>query len=390
MTGICGSTTRLQQILSTISHRGDKNLEQEALGIALLEIEGRVQHDPQWVMDGDVYNFSEPKLSNVRKYDGEYAIAWIEDSLHVARDVLGYKPLFVNDNGEFCSENTIQGREVLPGQILKWDGNWQEIAKREIPKPLGEGSQEVLKKAIVEAVDKRSKLKEAALLFSGGVDSTLLAVLLQDRLRLKCYTTGIEGSKDVHYSEQVASELGLDHTIEVIERDEIEEALPKVIKIIKSDNIMKVGVAMTGYFAARNTHEKIIFSGLGSEEVFAGYSRHRKALEQGFDAVQEECWAGLKTMWQRDLDRDDLLVSSTGKELRAPFLDSQVIQEAMKIPADQKISAETSKVVLRAIAKELGVPQIAADRPKQAAQYGSGIDKTIRKILKSNSKALNI
>ncbi|MCD6414091.1 MAG: asparagine synthetase B [Candidatus Diapherotrites archaeon] len=259
------------------------------------------------------------------------------------------------------------------------------------PKPAKGGKGE-LKKSIVASIDKNCKgLKEAGLLFSGGVDSTLLAVLLRDRLNLHCYCAGIQGSQDLEWSKRVAKELGLNLKTIIITKEELEQELPKIVKLV-GPNIMKVGVATPFYFCMREAKEKVFFSGLGTEELFAGYHRHENALRQGgYRTVEEEIVKGLKSMWERDITRDTAVAKAFNKGLRVPFLDEKVIAVSLGIPAERKIKLEppVKKLVLREIALELGVPKEVAWRPKKAAQYGSGVDKVIRKVMTISRRNLN-
>jgi len=119
------------------------------------------------------------------------------------------------------------------------------------------------------------------------------------------------------------------------------------------------------------------FGGLGSEEIFAGYNRHDKSED-----INEECWKGLNQMWQRDLVRDCALANSTGVTVSTPFLDRDLILESMAIPGEEKIKGDVKKHILREIAEELGLPHEFAFRKKQAAQYGSKIDKAMQRLTK--------
>ena len=116
---------------------------------------------------------------------------------------------------------------------------------------------------------------------------------------------------------------------------------------------------------------------MGSEEIFAGYERHNQA-----ENIQEECWQGLKLMWSRDLVRDFNLAKELNIKIKTPFLDKELIEYAMKLPAEWKIVREKKKVILREVAEEfLGE---FAWRKKKAAQYGSCFDKAIAKLAKKN------
>jgi asparagine synthase (glutamine-hydrolysing) len=75
-------------------------------------------------------------------------------------------------------------------------------------------------------------------------------------------------------------------------------------------------------------------------------------------------------------------------ELRVPYLDLQIINIAMNTPMKYKINDVNDrlrKCILREVAMDLGVPQEIVERPKKAAQYGSGIHKILtRSILKDS------
>ena len=61
------------------------------------------------------------------------------------------------------------------------------------------------------------------------------------------------------------------------------------------------------------------------------------------------------------------------------------LQEAMVIPASEKILSATDslrKRPVRALAKNLGLPDSIVSRPKKAMQYGSGVQKIVTKLLK--------
>jgi asparagine synthase (glutamine-hydrolysing) len=61
---------------------------------------------------------------------------------------------------------------------------------------------------------------------------------------------------------------------------------------------------------------------------------------------------------------------------------------AMNIPMKYKIDGvddQLRKCILREVARDLGVPEKNVKRPKKAAQYGSGIDKMMRRVLKEEN-----
>src|SRR3989338_4683910 len=83
-----------------------------------------------------------------------------------------------------------------------------ERAKREIAKIL------------IEAVKKRVSPK-FGILFSGGVDSTLIAFICKQlKCNFTCYTVGIESSDDIEWAGKIAKEYNLDWKHKVFSLDE--------------------------------------------------------------------------------------------------------------------------------------------------------------------------
>ncbi len=256
---------------------------------------------------------------------------------------------------------------------------------------VGHGSKDAVKRALVAAVRKRIPQQPFGIFFSGGVDSSLIALLCAKE-QATCYAVGFQGEgmempPDILAARKVASFLGIRLVEKVFTEKEIEPIIKRAISIlpkplideIDADYVVKIGVASVVIAAAGLAKEKIFFSGLGSEEIFAGYERHVKA-----DDVNTECWNGLLKMWQRDLVRDAAVGKELGITVLTPFLDPDVIIGAMRIPGDKKIIGEHKKAILREIAEELGLPHEMAWRKKQGAQYGSRFDKALEKLAKMN------
>jgi asparagine synthase (glutamine-hydrolysing) len=149
--------------------------------------------------------------------------------------------------------------------------------------------------------------------------------------------------------------------------------------MIEDSHVVKVEVGLTMYVACLQAVKdgcKVIYSGLGSEEVFAGYQRHRESSD-----INQECIKGLLGLHERDLYRDDVLTINAGLELRTPFLDKELIEFGLKIPGKYKIYQGREKYILRLAAAELGVMKEVCERKKKAAQYGSNVDKMLKKIV---------
>ena len=242
-----------------------------------------------------------------------------------------------------------------------------------------------LAESIVQSVRKRA-VPKAGILFSGGVDSSLIAFILKKlNCNFTCYTVGIENSDDIAFAQKVANEYRFSFKHKILNLDELESVIKSVIKILNDADIVKISVGSVLYAAGKLAladGNNVLFGGLGSEEIFAGYKRHEDALQNGFEALHKECWNGLKGMWQRDLARDFAIAKQLGLDLRTPFLDKGLIKVAMSIHPMYKIDKESKKIILREAAEFIGLKKEFAWRKKQAAQYGSNFVNGIEKLAK--------
>ncbi|MGM5484998.1 MAG: diphthine--ammonia ligase [Nanobdellota archaeon] len=341
----------------------------------------------------------------LNRLDGVYAFFyWKDDKIILARDILGVKPLFFNrHNFAFASERKAlpkhEMEELNPRKILRFDLKEKKarLTEREFfhTGSTDEAHEEIIDKTgklFDEAVRKRLPEKdiEIGVLFSGGIDSTLIAKRLKDLgVRFRCYTAGFheEGTKepeDITYAKRIAEDLDLDLEIRYITREDIEKYLKKLLPLIEDSNVVKTGVALPFYIScemAKKDNVKLMFSGLGSEEIFAGYQRHRDSSD-----INEECISGLLNMHERDLYRDDVVSMAHNMELRLPFLDKNLIRYALQIPPKYKLDKERDKIIIRETAED--IPDYVRWRKKRAAQYGSRFDNAIKKLSKRNGYRL--
>ncbi len=244
-----------------------------------------------------------------------------------------------------------------------------------------------LKETITKAIELRAK-NNFGILFSGGIDSTLIAFICKKLDKnFTCYNVGLKNSPDVEYAQKVAYKLNLKLRTKIYTVEEIEPLLKKVASIVKDTGTVKLSVGSVVYAASELAAEdniKSLFSGLGSEEIFAGYERHWLAYNGKWENVHEECWNGLSLMWDRDFTRDVPISKSLKTNLLLPFLDKDVIQAAMNIHPMYKLNESDKKIILRETAEDLGLDKDFCWRKKKAAQYGSYFQKAIEKLTKKN------
>lgn len=244
-------------------------------------------------------------------------------------------------------------------------------------------TKEEVKQSLLEAVKKRIPKTKFGVFFSGGVDSTLLALLCkQNNADFTCYSVGLKDSPDIIAGKEVAKILGLELKQKLFSLEEAQELFKKTAKLFKTPDILNVGVGAVVIAASelgKSDGVNTFFGGLGSEEIFAGYKRHLESKDP-----HAECWKGLKSMWKRDFVRDFTVAKEIKIKVLVPFLDGDLIIKAMGIPAERKINEEQKKIILREIAEELGVPKKFAWRDKKAAQYGSWFNKAVEKLAHRN------
>ncbi|HSG05002.1 MAG TPA: asparagine synthase C-terminal domain-containing protein, partial [Nitrospiria bacterium] len=229
-------------------------------------------------------------------------------------------------------------------------------------------------------------------IFSGGVDSVLVASLLQRAGKnIICYCTGTKDSGDIKAARKVASELGLTIKTAIVDEEIVENILPEIIRSVEESGLLQVEVAVPMYMAAKLAAEddiRVMYTGQAADELFAGYPWYNTILkDHGYLRLHEKLWEDLNLLYTDTLEREDKLTMAHSIELRAPYLDRDVITTAMRISPRLKLEGGADKLrkrVHRQAAVELGVPPSIAFRGKEPAQSGSGIHGIIRQIAESS------
>ncbi len=418
MCGIAGGDGA-EDLLGELQHRGDTSRVDGNLGHVLHavvnEVEQPLERDGRLVANCEIYDWEERAdehgidarndadllLALLDRYgaealdmvDGVYAFAYERDGeMVLARDPLGVKPLYYSTGPfAFASERQAleaDGRDVRvlhPRHLLRVDEDGVTTEYRGWPFRVDE--QEVdaetaaqgIAERLEQAIMARVPDEPVALLFSGGVDSAIIAAVLdRNDVDFTAYTAGarfgnVDAPRDVDAAERAADMMDIPHETVTLDLDDVRERVPAVVDRLRDASTVKIGVALTLDAALDVADERVAMSGLGAEQLYGGYARQIRDLNR------EGMW-GLRGLFHRDLERDDIVAMRQGAELRLPFLDTALVDHAFTVPAGLKEVDGTRKHVLRMAAELLGVPHDVAWRGKRAAQYGSNMDKALDRL----------
>jgi asparagine synthase (glutamine-hydrolysing) len=251
----------------------------------------------------------------------------------------------------------------------------------------------MLSKTLIKTLSLNTKKHlrpNCGILFSGGVDSSLVAVLSSKYLPdITLITVGFEYSNDVKWADTAAGLLSLKNNlhIKIIDLAEMGSIIPRILEVLKTDNPMTISLGIPLYIAcieAKKNNIDLLLAGQGADELFGGYQRYRAI--NGMDALQDAITADVERLPERDIKRDNTIARAAGVELAAPYLESEVIEFGLSIPPELKVREVdgelAGKYILRKAAETM-IPGEIAWRNKKALQYGSGVWGALGKLART-------
>lgn len=402
-----------------------------------------------------------------KRFNGMFAFAIVErDSgkLTLVRDRLGIKPLYyTEDKGKrirFASSlpailaggdvdtsidpvalnfymsfhavvpppfTMIKGvRKVEPGTIVSFEANGNRTDDRywtlsfnrtaEEANRSREAWEEAVHTELRAAVDRRMVADvPVGVLLSGGLDSSLIVGLLAEagQQHLKTFSIGFESvngeiGDEFKYSDIVAKHFGTEHNQLFIESNKLIESLPETIQAMSEPMVSydNVGFYLLSKEVAK--HVKVVQSGQGADEIFAGYhwypplvdsndplrdyaanffdrdhAEYAEMIEAKHvngdhaldyvrghfnragadDAVDKALRLDSTVMLVDDpVKRVDNMTMAWGLEARVPFLDHELVELAAKVPAREKLR-DGGKGILKDIGRKI-IPSEVINRPK--------------------------
>ena len=279
--------------------------------------------------------------------------------------------------GEFTlSTDTLTARDrygIMPGSIPAG----RVLTKTRAFSVCPEVPELSLNDAVLEAVRLRVEAASdgnAVVTLSGGVDSTLIAVLAG----LPCIAVGMEGSHDLTAAVSAADRLGLTLQARTITEDDLIDALPGLLRVIPRRAPMDIEIGLTGYFvgqAAWNAGADRILTGQAADELFGGYARYGRRTDLRAELTKD--FLGLAA--QRE--RDAAAAAVSGVWYSMPYMDERVVTASRKFGDEELVAGDLRKIALRKVAEKY-LPVDLAWKAKKAMQYGSGISAALRKIAK--------
>jgi asparagine synthase (glutamine-hydrolysing) len=262
-------------------------------------------------------------LDFINKLNGMFAIAIHDsrdDSLHLIRDRMGKKPLWISqlNNGTlfFASEvralmlarpdRTLRTEmiaevmqygyinspnsafneihQVPPASVISWRNGktmtatyWTADFDAKVTIPYEEALETT--KELIEAAVSRRLISERPLgsFLSGGYDSTVVTAYMAKLMKEKVQTYSIgfhsEAFNEAHYAKQVANYLGTNHHEEILSPDPA-LVIEKISHVL--DQPFADSSIVPTYLLAKFARENLIVAlgGDGGDEVFGGYDRY--------------------------------------------------------------------------------------------------------------------
>lgn len=370
-------------------------------------------------------------FKDVRKFvdelDGVFAFVLYDRSnqtVHVARDMIGIRPLFWTGNCTkpiaFASEakgllfhpiaETQTCVQFPPGHCLRLalSKNTEKTLLHpfttrlqtlgiSVPIQNPEASASYRNKAIRNllhsAVRKRlMSCRSIGCLLSGGLDSSLVTSIVVREMgkmgvkpcEIHTYSIGMPGSVDLHNAKIVSRFLGTVHHEVMLSEEDFLNAIPETIWHIESPDVTSVRASVGNFlvskYIAKNTEDKVIFNGDVADELFASYLGFCRAPNP--KSLRQENIKMLLNIHYFDVLRSDRSISGAGLEARTPFADKAFMKYVMSLHPnlkqfDSEPHGRMEKHVLRTAFMDGGyLPASILWRKKEA--FSDGVSSTRR------------
>lgn len=382
-------------------------------------------HEGTFVFEGRIYSlnmkFSSAKFvaeklnqnlrnaeSLIKDFEGGFAFAVAESGRLIAgRDSLGLYPLYYGENTDLsalASERKAllkigikKAHSFPPGHLAVVDkygfkfkpaktlvhARTRQMTMQAAAKKLGSLLQQSVKHRV-------SGLKEVAVAFSGGLDSTIIAFLAKKfGVEVHLISVSLKDQPEIEHAKKAAEALNLPLHIHLYSEKAVEEVLPKVLWLIEDANPVKTSIGIPVFWTAEETSKmgfRVMLAGQSADELFGGYKRYlNDYMRYGEESVQKTIFNDIAGMYEKNFERDSKICNFHNVELRLPFATYQLAKFAASLPLQRKIESPNDmlrKTVLRKMAEDIRLPRFIVKKPKRAIQYATGVNKVIKKLAK--------
>ena len=217
-------------------------------------------------------------------------------------------------------------------------------------------------------------INKIGIAFSGGIDSTLLAIICKNmNIDTTLLTVGFPDSNDIGFSKSISQKIKMNHKIS-----------KKITNEMTCRNLSHIENCIAFRYIAQlasNNGLSVVLTANGFDELFCGYNNFRFIFNQDNDTIN-------KTIESKILNELELIneikqvVEKYNISILQPFLSKGFISIAMKFPIYNKIVSHDDvlrKHIIRKIALSFEIPPEVIIRRKKALQYGSLIHKYYKK-----------
>lgn len=246
-----------------------------------------------------------------------------------------------------------------------------------------EAAQELARRVEQAVGDSVGGEGRVAVAFSGGLDSSILALCASRRAEVVACAGYVPGAPDGAKARRRAEELGVEFVATELTPKFLAEELA-LLELPFRPSLMDRSLWCLFWAVSRSARDsgaRVMLLGQLSDELFGGYAKYAGALRTGgapsASAMME---ADVSEYSSKGRVRD---VAACGRWVapKFPFEAPPVVDYAKSLPLEFKIRDDERKAVLREAALALGLPAALARTPKKAAQYSSGVQKALARTL---------
>lgn len=347
-----------------------------------------------------------PLETYIKMTQADFALAIAEPKRLIAgRDIMGSRPLYYGENTEsvaLASERKAlwrigiqKTRSFPPGHIGLFGQRHLNITcvktldSPRISRTTMAQAAKKLQRLLQQSVLKRIQdHREIAVAFSGGLDSSIIAFLAsKSGANTQLIHVSLKNQPETAHAREVAEELKLPINVYAYDEGDVRRTLDRALWLIEEPDPIQTAVGIPLCWAAEKTAEmniKVLLAGQGADELFGGYKRYVDAyLRHGKEKAQETISEDILGLYENSLERDAKICGFHGLELCSPLAVFEIARFALELPIELKIERADStlrKLVLRQMARNIGLPSTVVERPKKAIQYSTGVDHVLKKL----------